>query len=397
MSGAARAVFLMKAWLSRNLLALGAVSLLTDMASEMIIPLLPTFLASIGAGAMALGLMEGMADAGSSVLKLFSGRWSDRLGRCRPFILAGYVLSSAAKPCFALARFPGELLALRLLDRAGKGLRSSPRDALLSASTPPEHRGKAFSLHRAMDHLGAVLGPLVALGLMQVWTRELRPIFWAATVPGLLCVIVIALFVKETPTAVAVPPTREAAALFFQRPLAGFFLALALFALGNASDTFLLLKAGEAGVPLELLPLLWAAFHVVKIAASLGSGFLADRVGQRRTVLAGWGVYAAIYAAMAWAHDPATIALLFVIYGLYHGLTEGQERALVAAATPAGAHGAAFGWYHLICGLAALPASVLFGWIYETSGSRAAFLTGTGFALAGSLALAIWRPPQPAR
>ncbi len=361
---------------------LGLVSLLTDTASEMMIPLLPVFLTGVlGAGPLALGWIEGAADAAASVLKLVSGRWADRMGRHRPLIAGGYLLSSSARPLIALAGAAWHVLALRLVDRVGKGLRTSPRDALIAASVPPADRGAAFGLHRSMDHAGAVIGPLIAAGLLAFWTENLRLVFALTAIPGAAAVLIILLGVRE---AQGGEPRAPDDPLKHSRPMRGLWrllLPLGLFTLGNASDVFLLLKAGAAGAPLVTMPLLWMGLHVVKTVVSIPGGNLADRWGRRKTIALGWLVYAAVYMAMAFAESQAAIWALFIAYGAYHGLTEGPERALVAQIVAPHRRGTGFGIYHLLLGGLTLAANVLFGALWTAFGSRTAFLASAGLAL----------------
>ena len=408
------------AWRSRNVVLLGLVSLLTDTATEIILPLLPVFLTtSLGAGALAIGWIEGLADATASVLKLLAGRWADRLGRHRPLVLAGYAISSCARPFVAATTSVWQVLAVRMTDRVGKGIRTSPRDALLAASVPPEAHAAAFSLHRAMDHAGAVLGPLLAAAYLTWVSQDLRPLFWLTAIPGAAALLVLWLFVEEarpvrepiagsesrtdssplawatTPAApeLASPAADEAAVPPLDRvQLLRFLVPLALFTLGNASDVFLLLRAGGARAPLATLPLLWMGLHVVKSAASIPSGRLADRVGRRRVIALGWCVYAAVYSGFAYAETPAQIWGLFLVYGLYHGLSEGPERALIAACAPPRARGTSFGWFHLTLGALSLAASLLFGALWESFGARSAFLTSAALALLAVVALGLLRP-----
>lgn len=383
--------------LPRNVLVLGAVSLLTDASSEMIVPLLPAFLLTLpGGGALALGLIEGAADTVASLLKLFSGVWADRLGRHRPLVLLGYGLSSAARPIVALAGAAWHVLLVRVLDRVGKGMRSSPRDALLAASVPAERRGFAFGFHRSMDHAGAVIGPLLALGALALWPGQLRLVFWLAAVPAALAVATLALGLREvgSPARAAPPdlrfaPGEKIALLRFLGPLA-------LFTLGNSTDAFLLLRAGATSPSLTTLPVLWLALHVVKTVTSPIGGRLADVWGPRRTLALGWVVYAAIYAGFAVVDSQAGVAVLFVTYGLFHGLTEAPEKALVASLVAPDRRGTAFGWYNLVLGALALPAGLLFGGVWQALGSAAAFLMGSVLAIAALAALALAAPRQAA-
>jgi len=381
-----------RSWLTRNVVLLGVVSLLTDTATEMIVPLLPLFLSTLGAGALALGWIEGLADAVASVLKLLSGRWSDRTGRRRPFVIGGYGLASVARPFVAVATAASHVLAVRVADRVGKGLRTSARDALIAGSVDADQRGAAFGLHRAMDHTGAVLGPLIAFGFLLAWPSDLRTLFWLTAIPGAAAVAVVVFGVREA--AVDTAPAQASGNSDGPRDdrLLRLLLPLGLFTLGNASDLFLLLKAGATRTPLVTLPLLWMGLHVVKMLASIPGGRLSDRWGRARTISLGWIFYAAIYAGFAFAESQAAIWALFVAYGIYHGLTEGAERALVAELVPSTRWGSGFGWYHLTLGGLTLVASVLFGGLWEAFGSQAAFLTSAVLAVVAVICLAVVGP-----
>jgi MFS family permease len=368
----------------KNVVLLGIVSLFTDASTEMILPLLPIFLTQVlHAGPLAVGWIEGLADATASVLKVVSGRWSDAHGKRKPFVVAGYGISSSIRPLIALALSPWHVLAVRVIDRVGKGMRSSPRDALIAASTPEEKRGAAFGLHRAFDHAGAVIGPLFAFAFLTWWSNDLRILFWWSAVPGALAMLVLIFAVAEPYTA---PPAPAPEAPRDSR-LVRLLFPLGLFTLGNASDVFLLLKANAENSPITSLPLLWMGLHVVKVVASLFGGRLADRWGRRRIIIVGWIFYAAIYSGFAVADDRRIVWALFLAYGIHHGLTEGAERALVAEVVPKRRWGAGFGWYHLTLGALGLAASVLFGALWEQFGSSTAFFTSAGLAVAASACL----------
>jgi len=377
--------------LPRDVLALGWVSFLADVASEMIVALLPAFLGTLaGGGALALGLIEGFADAIASLLKLVSGTWADRLGRYRPFVVAGYALAMIAKPFMALATAAWHVALVRSVDRSGKGLRTSPRDVLLAAAATPERRGAAFAFDRAMDHAGAVVGPLLAVGLLYWVTKDLRTIFWLSAIPGALVMLCLFAFVRERPverrSAQPLPLPLPWRAGLPPAPLVRLLVPLALFTLGNSSDLFLLLLAGEKQSSIYALPILWMALHVVKSATSF--------FGARPVIVAGWIWYALIYAGLALARSQAAIVVLVLVYGLYHGLTEGAEKALVAELAPREQRGTWFGWFHLTVGLLAFPASLAFGWIWQNWSSAAAFGTGGALALAAALLLRALRPAR---
>lgn len=373
--------------------AIGATSLLNDASSEMIFPLLPVFLSSVlGASAATLGVIEGTADAAASLLKLVSGALSDRMGRRKPLVVGGYALASLIRPLVAFAHTAGTVLAIRVTDRVGKGLRASPRDALIADAAPPELHGRAFGVHEAMDHAGAVIGPLVAY-LLLAMGLGLRSVFLLSAVPAVIACLVVVVFVRE---ARARPSQSVAAAAtpkvpILSRPFLGYLLATILFALGNSSDAFLLLRVHDAGLSAAAAPLLWALHHVVKSTTSAKAGELADRLGRRRALAAGWITYAAIYAGFAFARSGLAIASLFVVYGLHFALVGGAQKALVADLVPAEARARGFGVYHMCVGLAALPASLLFGLLYQRLGAATAFLTGAGLALAAVVLLPLSR------
>jgi MFS family permease len=356
--------------------ALGLVSLFTDASSEMIVPLLPAFLTvQLGASVTFFGFVEGVAETVASLLKLASGAWSDRVRRRRPLVLTGYALSAIARPVVALCVLPWQVLVTRSVDRVGKGLRSAPRDALLAAATPAGSRGWAFGFHRAMDHGGAMIGALLAAGLLGLGL-SVRSVFLWAAVPGLFAVITIVVAVKEQPGDMAHRCAERPSAIAPRHApeLLRYLGVLGIFTLANSSDAFLLLKAGEAGIPLALVPILWLVLHVTKAATNLAGGRLSDRIGPLPVIRAGWLVYGLVYALFGFATSPWQVWGLFAVYGLYHGLTEGAEKALVAHLAPSGGHGRAFGLYHALTGLLALPASFWMGMVWQHFGSRAAFL-----------------------
>jgi MFS family permease len=379
-----------------NVLWLSAASFLNDAASEMIYPLLPLFLAgTLGAGAAFVGIVEGAAESASSLLKLASGWMADRTGRRKRLTVIGYGIAALGRPLVSVALVGWHVLAVRLLDRVGKGLRTAPRDALLAESVPEDRRGAAFGLHRAADHAGAVAGPLIASALLLALDGDLRTVFALAVIPGLLTVALVAWKVRETvpaprPAGTPAPPLPRLREL---GPVLPRYLGvLVLFTLGNASDAFLLLRASQVGVPTPYIPLLWGVLHVSKSAWSVWGGRWSDRAGARTAIITGWMVYAAVYAGFAFVDAQWQVWALFIVYGLFFGLTEGPEKALVAGLAPAGLRGSAFGAYHAAIGLAALPASVVFGIVWQTFSSQAAFGMGAAIALAAALLLPLALP-----
>jgi len=379
--------------LPRTVWLLGLVSLFNDSASELIYPLVPLYLASVlMAGPKALGLIEGIAEATGSLLKLFSGVMVDRLQRTKLWVLGGYGLAALGRPLLALAGSWPVVLALRFADRVGKGLRTSPRDALLAQSVEPERRGLAFGLHRAMDNAGAVVGPLLAAWLLGRGLA-IRDILLWTLLPGLITVG-LALAVRE-PRHVPVAAKRpfswsmEGLPPAFKR----YLLVLALFTLGNSSNMFLLLRAHEMGLPEAQVPLLWALVAAVAMLFSTPLSALSDRLVRTRLIVGGWMVYGAFYLFLGltgrnlWLLWP-----LFAFYGLFMAATEGAEKALVADLAPSELLGTAYGWFNLIAGVMLLPASLLFGWLWQASRPEAAFVFAACCAMLAAILLARWVP-----
>jgi MFS family permease len=375
-----------------NVGSLAGTSFLNDTASEMAYPLLPLFLVGIlGAGPAFLGVVEGIAESTASLAKLGGGFLSDRVRRRKILVVWGYGLAALARPVLALATAPWHVLTVRFADRVGKGIRSAPRDALLVDSVPPEKKGTAFGLHRAADHAGSVLGPLLAAGLLFLAPDNLRLVFALTAVPGAFAVVLLVRRVRETPPPLPAESELQAQGRPSLRDLGPAFprylAVLLLFTLGNASDAFLLLRAQELGVSVFALPLLWGAFHVSKMIWNLPGGMLSDRYRPQPVILAGWVFYALVYGGFALAQDTWQIWALFSVYGLFFGLTESPEKALVAELAPPALRARAFGLFHFAVGLGALPASLLFGILWQWRGASTAFATGAGLALLASLLL----------
>jgi len=375
--------------IDRNVYALSAVSFFTDASSEMIYPLLPVFLTvTLGASAGTLGVIEGAAETTSALLKLASGWWSDRARRRKPLIALGYGIASAVRPLIAIAQSATQVLMIRLTDRVGKGIRGAPRDALIADSVDPSIVGKAFGIQRTSDHAGAVVGPLIAFAVLHWWHTPLRTVFWMAAIPGAIAVAIAVFLVREKAPAAE----HHAATIDPKVPLPGRFWAalgaITVFTLGNSTDAFLLLRATQLGVPVALAPILWAMLHFVKSTTSTPGGILSDKLGRKPAVVSGWIIYAIVYLLFGRASQPWHAWALFAVYGLYFGLAEGPERALVADIVPGGKRGTAYGWYNLAIGIAALPASIVFGMIWDRAGSGPAFTFGAALAGVAALCLA---------
>lgn len=408
-----------------NVLMMGLVSLFTDFSSEMMNPLLPFFIAGLVSPALApfyIGLMEGLAETTASLLKIFSGRLSDKLGRRKALVVGGYGLSSLVRPAMALAMAGWHIVALKFLDRVGKGIRTAPRDALIGDSVGPEHRGLAFSFHRSMDHFGAVLGPVVAIAMLyyllggDVWTapkpdiKELPPtppqqmdalriIFLVAIIPGALAMASLIFKVREISPTAGKPTGKQPVSFKGWRDLGGKFYGyvaiVVVFALGNSSDLFIVYLGSQYfGLGLMQVMLLWIALHLSKIVFSIPGGILSDKLGRRPLIVAGWTVYALIYLGLAiipaGAENAWMFWLLVVAYGFYHGMTEGVEKALVADFSPRELRGTAFGVYHAGIGIAALPASIIFGVLWTVIGRQWAFGIGAAMAALATLLMMLF-------
>lgn len=367
-----------------NVLALSLVSLLNDTSSEIIYPLLPAFLAlTLGASPFAIGLIEGFAESVASLLKLFSGYLSDKFGTRKLPVFMGYSLAAITRPLLAFVTSWPQVLVVRMSDRVGKGIRGAPRDALIAAGVPPEKRGLAFGFNRAADHLGAVLGPVAAFILLSFLAanpadptaHEYQRVFLYASIPVVLGIFVIVLFVREDTKPVQGVNNRIRFSLReFDGNFKRFLIVVAVFTLSNSTDAFLLLRAKESGISAAVLPLLWMALHLSKVVSSLVGGDLSDRVGRRTMIFAGWIIYALVYAGFAFVDAAWQAWVLFIVYGVYFGLTEGVEKALVADMVEEEKRGTAYGFYNMAYGITVFPASLLFGLMWDGLGPGTAFL-----------------------
>jgi MFS family permease len=376
--------------LGPNVVALGLASLFTDVAAEMVFPLMPFFITgTLKASQAWVGLVEGAADSLSSLLRIASGWLSDRSRRRKPFIFWGYGVSVAARPLFAFATLPLHVLAIRLVDRFGKGFRLAARDALLADSCAPEVRGKAFGLQRAMDHLGAALGPILAWLLVRRGV-DVRDIFLLTAIPAAFVLLVIGGLVRDIPASSPPRDIRLSLAPFDAR-FRWFLAAATVFTLGNASDAFILLRAAECGIPQMWVPLVWCGHSLLRALASVPAGVLADRFGKRRMVLGGWLVFAASYAAFGAISTPGPFFALAASYALHHAMAESVQRAVVADLVPEHLRGTAYGLYWFCAGLAALPASLGFGLIWKRWGAGPAFWASAGMAVVACAMLVAMR------
>lgn len=376
--------------LPRTIWLLGLVSFFNDAASELVYPLVPIYLASVlMAGPKALGLIEGLAEATGSLLKLFAGVMSDRLGSTKRWVVGGYTIAAIARPLLAFTSIWPMVLALRFADRIGKGLRTAPRDALLALTVDEGSRGLAFGLHRAMDNTGAVVGPLLAAWLLAEQI-PLKEVFLWSALGGVLAVS-LALWIKEPSRNIEHPVQHfswrvSALPLAFKR----YLLVLALFTLGNASNMFLLLRAKDLGLPEYQIPLLWALTSLTAAVFSTPLSALSDKVGRIRLIVGGWSVYGVFYLLLGFNSQPLLLWPLFAFYGLFMAATEGAEKALVADIVPREVLGTAYGWFNLTAGIMLLPASIIFGWLWQMTNPLTAFGFATCCALLAALLLHDW-------
>ena len=382
--------------LPRNVFALSLVSLLNDTSSEIIYPVLPAFLfLALGASPFAIGLIEGLAESAASILKLFSGYLSDKFNKRKLPVFLGYSLAAVTRPLLAFVTAWPQVLVVRAADRVGKGIRGAPRDALLAADVEPERRGLAFGFNRAADHLGAVIGPVIAFVLLsyialdaaEPTVREYQQVFLFASIPVVLGLFVIVFFVREDGARDigAEPPTLSLKG--FDGSFKRYLLIVALFTLSNSTDAFLLLRAEQAGIAPILLPFLWMALHFSKVVFSLLGGDLSDRFGRRSLIAGGWVVYALVYLGFAFIDSAWQAWALFIIYGAYFGLSEGAEKALVADMVEPEKRGTAYGLFNLAFGITVLPASLMFGFLWYQFNAETAFITSAVISLAAVVLL----------
>ncbi|MDP1511895.1 MFS transporter [Paenibacillus ottowii] len=376
------------------IVVLGLVSLFTDLSSNMIVPVLPIYLTSVlHVQVESIGIIEGIAESTASILKLFSGWITDRTRKYKFLMLIGYGLSNLTKPFFALSASWGQVLLIRFSDRFGKGIRTSPRDALVADSTTKEERGKAFGFRRAMDALGAALGPLVAFGVLAIFTNNYRLVFWLSVIPGLIAVVLILFFLKEKESHGIGKQARLPQIGFrnLNRRFVWFSLISTLFTVGNFSDAFLALRAQDAGMLPSLIPLAFFTFNLSSSIFSMPVGMLSDRIGRRPVLISGFVIFALIYFGFGIAKNVTWIWILFILYGLYYAFTEGIQKAYIADIVPEGQRGIAMGTYNAMTGIAALPASILAGFLWQTYGPVVAFGTSSVIAVLAALFMMVFR------
>ena len=370
--------------IKKNIFFLGLVSFLTDVSSDMVYPLLPVFLTEVlHSSKVFVGLIEGVAESTASLFKVFSGWFSDKIGKRKSIVILGYSLSSISKPLLALVTSGWQVLFIRFGDRVGKGVRTSPRDALIAESSAENRRGTSFGLHRAMDSAGAIIGPLLAFLFLPLLNKNYRHLFLLASIPAFFSVLVLFLWVKETRSRKKeVVILERKKGIKFDNKFKIFILIVAIFTLGNSSDAFLFLRAKSLGVNLILIPLLWGFFNLVYTLSSIPAGILSDRIGRKKVILLGFTVYGLAYLGFAFATQALHIWVLFALYGVYYGISDGALRAFVAdMVKDEDKRGTAYGFYHGAIGLCALPASLILGFLWQGFGAAVAFSFGSILAI----------------
>ena len=362
----------------RNVVVTGFVSFFMDFSSEMIYPLVPLFLSTtLGVNKSVIGLIEGIAESTASLLRVFSGWFSDRIGNRKWLMAAGYGISTLSRPIVALASGWHQVLGSRVTDRFGKGIRVAPRDALIAESTDRAYLGRAFGLQRAMDTFGAVVGPAAAFFILGITSNNYRTVFWLSMVPGIIAVLLILFFIREKKKTMVSHSERPVLTTrHFDWRFKSFILIAAVFALGNSSDVFLILRAQQTGVDVVMIPIVYLVFNLVYSLSSIPAGMAADRFGRKRIILLGFILFAVLYYGFAIVANVKGIWVLFAFYGLFMGLTEGTQKAFLATIIPPDFKATAYGVYNTVIGIATLPASLLGGWLWDRFSPSATFYFG---------------------
>jgi MFS family permease len=381
-----------KSKLNKNIFVLGLTSLFTDISSEMIYPLLPVFLSSVlGVSTTFIGLLEGIAESTASILKVFSGWFSDKLGKRKLIIVLGYSLSTIGKPFLFLAAAGWHVLLVRFIDRFGKGIRTPPKDALIADSSLANERGKAFGIQRAMDRAGAVLGPLIAFAILPLLNNNLHMVFLLAFIPAFIAVLILIFFLKEKPPVSTTSEEKKIAGLHLSKNFKMFILVIAVFTLGNSSDAFLLLRAKELGLKVTLIPILWLVYNLAGSLTATPLGSLSDKIGRKKTVVLGFLFYSVVYWGFAFTNTQILLWFLMALYGCYYGLSEGVLRAYVAdLVEDSSVLATVYGIYNTVVGIFIFPASFIMGILWQNFNSTVAFSFGASLALVSAIALSLF-------
>ena len=385
--------------ISKNVFALGSTSFLTDVSREMIYPLLPLYLRSVlGASTAFVGLVEGIAESTSSVLNIVSGWLSDRIKKRKTLLLWGYSLSAVTRPLIAVATIGWHILLVRFVEKVGKGIRVPPRDALIADSCTPENRGKGFGLHRSMDNVGSILGPLIAFFLLIYLNNDYRALFWIASIPAFIAIGILTFVVSEKARDLSQTEAPSVNRRFnlkqFNRNFKLFLIATIVFEMANSSNAFLLLRVKDLGLSLELIPIIYLFSNIFKTISSMPGGILSDKFGRRNVLAIGWIFYGLSYFGFAFITSVTQAWVIFGIYGLFYGMTEAVKKALVADLVPKEARGSAYGIHTFLVNFPQLPASLLLGILWQKYNAAVAFSVGASFAILGGFLLLIFIPAK---
>lgn len=375
--------------LGRNVFFTGLTSFFTDTSTKMVYSVMPLFLLSLGASKTTLSLIEGIAESTSALLKALSGFWSDKIGKNKPFMIIGYGLTAIITPVYAFISTPFQVLICRFTERVGKGVRTAPRDSLISGSVKKNHAGKSFGFHKAMDNSGAIVGPLIASLMLMVFPLQYRYIFLIATIPAVLGVITILLFIKESRFTVK---TGNGRFRFRQLPRKYYFFLVIIFvfSLGNSTDALLLVKTSDTGIRQSLIPFIYMIFNTVSVIFAIPAGKLSDKKGRERFITLGFMIYAVVYLMFGSSNHIGVLVSGFVLYGVYSALTDSCQKALVSDIAGKEVKGTAFGIYHAVLGITLLPASLIAGILYDKVSAGAPFYFGAGMALMASVLMFIF-------
>ena len=385
--------------LNRNIFFTGLTSFFTDTSTKMVYSVMPLFLVSIGASKTTLSLIEGIAESTASLLKAVSGFWSDRIGKNKPFMIIGYGITAVVTPIYAFVTTPLQVLIFRFFERVGKGLRTAPRDSLISASVSSNEAGKSFGFHKAMDNSGAIIGPLIAFLLLSFFPANYSFIFLIATIPALLGVITIVLLIREKSTRLT-GVQKELSIRSLPRRFYFFLVIIFVFALGNSTDALLIVKTSETGIKTSFIPFIYMIFNMVAVLLAIPIGRLSDKKGRSRLIILGFLLYAIVYFLFGAFNRIGVFIFAFVLYGGYSALTDSCQKAMISDIVSKDLKGSSYGLYHAVLGIALLPASLIAGLLYDRVNAGAPFYFGAAMALIASILMVlflIWSKKQQAR
>ena len=375
--------------LEKNAFFTGLTSFFTDTSTKMVYSVMPLFLLSIGASKTTISLIEGIAESTASLLKAISGYWSDKIGKNKPFMIIGYGITAIITPLYALARIPIQILFFRFFERIGKGLRAAPRDSLISGSIKKNEAGKTFGFQKAMDNSGAIVGPLIAFLLLSIFPLNYSYIFLLATIPAILGVLTIIIFIKEA-KAEKKETTNKISLKLLPKKFYFFLIIIFVFTLGNSADALLLVKTSETGIDKSYIPFVYMIFNTVSVLLAIPIGKLSDRIGREKLIILGFLVYGIVYYFFGRFNSINVFIFLFMLYGFYSALTDGSQKAMISDIVSKDLKGTGFGIYHAVLGITLLPASLIAGLLYDKVNSNAPFYFGSIMALIATILMIIF-------